>query len=372
MTSAEIKEIICEGTYNMGDGETPSVAESRALLQAKRTAIEQAGTYVESYSRVKNFQLTEDEIKITASGIMEVTTLDKKRTVVGDGFHFWVKIRALVNSDKMEAMARKVKEKNTFEELKTIQIAYSKSQKNIEELKKQLLLAKGDQKKEVEGKIAIDEKQFQANQLLEKALGLYYSSSWSGTEWDKAKKAFDAVISVDPQNGRAYSYRAYCYIKEGDYDKALSDYRKAVSFCNQPCQEKDEFFLLYRMVDIGNRYAGMNEHYKAIEAYTIISGVYDKYTYDPLNKEMNNIYYNRGNSYSAIGQYGMAIRDYDKALTVALNIRDIQSSAYLNRGVAYYKSGDLSRALVDFNKACELGQPKGCKNAGIVAQQLQR
>ena len=33
---AETKEIISEGTYNMGDGETPSVAESRALLKAKQ------------------------------------------------------------------------------------------------------------------------------------------------------------------------------------------------------------------------------------------------------------------------------------------------------------------------------------------------
>jgi hypothetical protein len=39
---AETKEIIAEGTYNMGDGETPTVAESRALLQAKRIAVEQA------------------------------------------------------------------------------------------------------------------------------------------------------------------------------------------------------------------------------------------------------------------------------------------------------------------------------------------
>jgi len=37
---AEFKEIISEGTYNMGDGETPTVAESRALLQAKRAAVE--------------------------------------------------------------------------------------------------------------------------------------------------------------------------------------------------------------------------------------------------------------------------------------------------------------------------------------------
>ena len=50
---AETKEIVAEGAYNMGDGETPTVAESRALLQAKRTAVEEAGTYVESYSKIK-------------------------------------------------------------------------------------------------------------------------------------------------------------------------------------------------------------------------------------------------------------------------------------------------------------------------------
>jgi len=84
----EIKEIVSEGHYNMGDGETPSVAESRALLNAKRIALEQAGTYVESYSKVKNFQLTEDEVKVLASGTIEVTILDKKTTIVGDGFRF--------------------------------------------------------------------------------------------------------------------------------------------------------------------------------------------------------------------------------------------------------------------------------------------
>src|SRR3989338_4925751 len=109
---AETKEIISEGTYNMGDGETPSVAESRALLQAKRTALEQAGTYVESYSKVKNFQLTEDEIKVLASGLMEVEILDKKRTILGDGFHFWVKIKARVQIEKMEEIAKRVKGKD--------------------------------------------------------------------------------------------------------------------------------------------------------------------------------------------------------------------------------------------------------------------
>lgn len=135
---SETKEIVAEGAYHMGDGETPSVAESRALLQAKRLAVEQAGTYVESYSKVKNLQLTEDEIQVLASGLMEVTILDKKRSIVGDGFNFSVKIRAIVHPDKMEEMAKRVKEKSVVGDYKKVQEAYDKSQKEIEALKAQL------------------------------------------------------------------------------------------------------------------------------------------------------------------------------------------------------------------------------------------
>lgn len=146
---SETKEIISEGTYNMGDGETPSVAESRALLNAKQIALEQAGTYVESYTKVENLQLTKDEIQVLASGIMEVEILDKKRTIVGDGFNFWVKIKARVNPDKIEEMANKIKlkEKSIVDDYKKIQEAYEKSQKDIEELKKQLAQATGEKKK---------------------------------------------------------------------------------------------------------------------------------------------------------------------------------------------------------------------------------
>ena len=62
---AETKEIIAEGTYSMGDGETPSVAESNALIKAKQVALEQAGTYVESYSKVNKFILTQDRVRST-------------------------------------------------------------------------------------------------------------------------------------------------------------------------------------------------------------------------------------------------------------------------------------------------------------------
>ena len=50
-----VKEIVSEGAYNMGDGETPSVAESRALLNAKRVLpLSRQGLMLKAIQRWEN------------------------------------------------------------------------------------------------------------------------------------------------------------------------------------------------------------------------------------------------------------------------------------------------------------------------------
>ncbi|MEW6542328.1 MAG: hypothetical protein AB1411_01820 [Nitrospirota bacterium] len=82
---ADTKVLTAEGTYTMGEGETMTFAESMALQKAKQVALEQAGTYVESYTKVQNYQLTAEEIQTIAGGVLQVEVLDKTRTLVGDG-----------------------------------------------------------------------------------------------------------------------------------------------------------------------------------------------------------------------------------------------------------------------------------------------
>ena len=108
---AETKEIITEGTYIMGDNDTPADAENRALTNAKRSAIEQAGTYIESYSQTQNLQLTKDDIETIASGDLQTTIMDKKRIPVSDGnMSFWVKIKCIVNTDSLAMLQSKLKD----------------------------------------------------------------------------------------------------------------------------------------------------------------------------------------------------------------------------------------------------------------------
>jgi len=129
---AETKILNAEATYLMGDGETPSFAEAMAIQKAKQMALEQAGTYVESYTKIRNLDLTTEEIQTIAGGVLKVEVQDKSRTLIGDGLRFYVKINASVTTDKMEELAHRIKGKNVAEEYKKLQEDYARLANEIE------------------------------------------------------------------------------------------------------------------------------------------------------------------------------------------------------------------------------------------------
>ena len=69
---AEVKTYTGKGEYYMSDYETPHVAQERAKQRAEQDACEQAGVYVKSFSRMKNFQVVEDEVIAMTNGILKI------------------------------------------------------------------------------------------------------------------------------------------------------------------------------------------------------------------------------------------------------------------------------------------------------------
>ena len=374
---AQTRTIISEGSYNMGDAETPSVAESRALLNAKRAALEQAGTYVESYSKTKNFELTEDEVKVISSGLMQVTVLSKKRTVVGDGFRFWVKIEAKVNAEKMENMATRVKEKSVIEDYKKIQSEYEKSRKEIAVLKKQLLASrKPSDKKRIETLIENDERLFQANEWFEK--GSIYNLNH---EHDQAIEAYTKAISLNPDYAEAYDRRGIAYYNKGLIqndktlqDRAVEDFKKVavmkpntlagawaqgvIDFSQQKYAEalasfskavnfdpESELGYLGR----GVTYFGMKQFDQAQEEYT--KAIAKKGFWQAI------AYQNRGGVYALKGQFDPALRDLDQAIALAPK----NAHFYFLRGVVYAMKQDPEKANSDYDRACKMGSKNGCE-----------
>ncbi len=137
---AEVKTLITEATYQMGDGETPAFAEAMVLQRAKQIALEEAGTYVASYLKIKTFDLATHEIQTVAGGVLEVEVLEKTRTLVGDVLRFYVKIKATVSTDKMEELARQIRGRDVAEEHRKLQAEYARLTGEIDTWKK--LLAK--------------------------------------------------------------------------------------------------------------------------------------------------------------------------------------------------------------------------------------
>lgn len=132
---AENKVVVADATYIMGDGESPTFAEAMVVMKAKQKALEEAGTYVESYTKVQNLDLTTEEIQTIAGSVLQVEVLENKRSLVGDGLQLYVKIKAIITSDKMEDLAQRIRGKNVAGEYTRLQGEYARLSREIESWK---------------------------------------------------------------------------------------------------------------------------------------------------------------------------------------------------------------------------------------------
>jgi len=303
---SETTEIVSEGVYNMGDGETPVIAEGKAVEQAKRFAIEQAGTFVKSYSKMKNFQIAEDEVQVLASGIMEVTVLDKKRTVTGDAIKFWVRIKAIVHPDKVEIMAEKIRDQGLAEDYAKMKDAYEKSQQEIDELKKQLSATKDQtDRRQIVAKITEQEKSFTVNQWFEKGMQHAFAN-----RTDEAIDAFSQAITEDPNMLKAYAQRAGLYVRKQQHPLAVADFNRMIA----------------------------------------------------INPDDPRSYTGRGLAYSKSGEHDKAIADLNKVLAINPDTPAFAlSKIYTALGHSYMASGIRENAMTSFQKACKLGSQMACR-----------
>lgn len=138
MGLAETKTIVSEADYLMGDGETPAAAEAMVLQKAKQRALEEAGTYVRSYTEVRNLDLTVDEIKTIAAGIMQTEVLDQKRVMDGSGLRFFIKIKSVVTTDNVDALAKQKQLSALAQENRRLQDHLNSLTATLDSLKRQI------------------------------------------------------------------------------------------------------------------------------------------------------------------------------------------------------------------------------------------
>jgi len=88
--------------------------------------------------------------------------------------------------------------------------------------------------------------------------------------------------------------------------------------------------------------------YKAKRRQSKTIASYDKAI--ELNPNHADVYYNRGDAYDEMGEYGKAIADYSRAIELDPGY----ASAYFDRAHAYGEIGDYDKAITDYSNAIEL------------------
>lgn len=118
---AEVRVVETEYTYVLGESDTRSAARKACFAEAKRLALEQAGTFTQSVTAVENMTLTSDEIRTFAAAFVEAELVDERFHVTGDTFAVTCKVRARVDpkqaAEELARMAAKQREQDRLSRL---------------------------------------------------------------------------------------------------------------------------------------------------------------------------------------------------------------------------------------------------------------
>ena len=226
--SAEIKTYSGTGEYIMSEFETLDVAKQRAKQLAERNAQEQAGVYVDSYTKIKNAQVTDDEIITMTNGIINVTDVRYQLTPLSDGKSLTIRadIKANIDSDDINKwLDKSISERSALsEQNKELQKANAEQEKIIADLRNQLSNVKTHYDREkLAMEYAVADKIFLSNKKFEEA-----GRSYEKGDFHSVIKLCSQAIEINPENANAYGGLGIAHTHFKDFRRAIINLSKAL------------------------------------------------------------------------------------------------------------------------------------------------
>lgn len=189
--------IRASGTYIMGDNDSPKIARDAARQEAMRVAVEKAGVYVESYSKTKNMELTEDEVKTISGAVLKVIDEDAVPELKGSTLRYTVNLTAEVDPDAIDLQAMMANKA----ELEKLQAERDALKKQNEELLAAYEKAKGREKREIGTEL---ETRYDLSKVFDRSMGAIQRG-----EFQTAVDALTPVVSDRDVKGGPLAYAFY-------------------------------------------------------------------------------------------------------------------------------------------------------------------
>ena len=147
-------------------------------------------------------------------------------------------------------------------------------------------------------------------------------------KFDRALSDYNKALAIDPDLAITYANRGITHQNKGNFNQAISDFNKALALDSDLALAYNSRGVIYK--SRGNLDLALTDYNKAIAK-------------DP---NLASAYVNRGNVYQIKGNLNLALSDYNKAIAIDPDL----SSAYNNRGNIYQEKGDIAKAIADFDK----------------------
>ena len=211
--------------------------------------------------------------------------------------------------------------------------------------------------------------------------------------WTDELRFWNDVVEKAPQKAMGYNNRATVFARREEYDKALEDFNRVISFFPKTTEQlfkwdnadqspwnmsksytgRGNVYLVLGRPDLAEKdYQRAKEVFSMpvdadnllLEAdalskagrYPEAVWIYDRILeWDPRDVRALN---DRANAYSYMDRLPEAIND----LTRVIALEPAFIVAYYNRGLAYALAGKREKAIEDFRQACSKGFEPACRN----------
>ena len=216
---AEIKTFIREYTYEASEIDSKMSCRAIALEQVKRLLLEQLGTYVESVTVVRDYQVAKDEITTLTAGLVQTTILEEN----WNGKVYWLKAKIAADPGEVASSIEKLRSNQQLvKDLAEAKEEASQALREIDALRQELAAAEANKEGREQYVEAVNT--LVATDWFER--GQY--QTFSGN-YQEALRAYDMVVVLRPYDAKAYSNRGAVYVQLGRYENAIKDMDKAVA-----------------------------------------------------------------------------------------------------------------------------------------------
>ena len=391
-----LKVIVAEASYVMGDADTLAWAEENVLLKAKRKAVEEAGVYIEASSQDvetisggKTSRTNSLGVRTIAAAVTATEILETRRSLENDRLVFYVKIRATIEMDKLEAAIKRLK---SDEQLaihdRQLQAENSQLKTQLDRLRRQLYDSSPSQNEPTQElrnrrlaselaqsairtrnlpekislasqAIAADDRYVDAyiirGQTYLRVASLAFSNKNKRTEQDsyaeRALSDFDRAVTLDPASAWALLGRGDAYTWHRKMQEAAGDYERVLQL--DPLFDVARQRLIALYTTLARKQTAAKHWRQALATLDKLLGTETAQSWVVLQKEA---YLLRGQIYVQLGELERAVDD----LSTVVRVDPTNVQAFLLRAKLYQRQMQGRLAKDDFERACVLGSEEAC------------